>query len=190
MDKARVNEAVHDERLRESLSKDLDAGFADVVATHQDLVHTLALRATRHRADAEDLAADAFLRAYRALRTYDAERLADLEIRPWLITIVLNTARNRARAQARRPTTGAEPPDRADPAPSVEDRVTATEQRRDLADHLAALPERQRVAVVLRHVVDLPVAEVAAVLGCGQNTARSHAARGLARLRARLTEER
>ena len=174
--------------LRAALVDDLDAGFAELVTTHQDLVFSLALRSTGQRADAEDLAADALLRAYRALRTYDADRIVGLALRPWLVTVVLNTARNRARTDGRRPaTTAAEPPDHADPQPGVEARVEAAERRRELGDHLAALPEKQRLAVLLRHVVDLPVAEVAAVLGCGENTARSHAARGLARLRDRLT---
>jgi Sigma-70, region 4 len=45
------------------------------------------------------------------------------------------------------------------------------------------LPDRQRVAVVLRHVADLPIAEVASVLGCPPGTAKSHMSRGLRRLR-------
>jgi RNA polymerase sigma factor (sigma-70 family) len=173
--------------LRAALIADLDTGFARLVTTYQDLVFSLALRSTAHRADAEDLAAEAFLRAFRALRAYDEDRLTALAVRPWLVTVVLNTARNRARDRDRRPTLGdAEPPESPDAGPSVEDRVETAEQGRELAEHLAALPEKQRLAVVLRHVVDLPVAEVAAVLGCGENTARSHAARGLARLRNRL----
>jgi RNA polymerase sigma-70 factor (ECF subfamily) len=61
--------------------------------------------------------------------------------------------------------------------------------RHDLVAALAGLPEVQRVAVVLRHVADVPTAEVATVLGCPEATARSHVARGLARLRVALTEE-
>lgn len=179
--------APDDIRLREALIADLDGGFAEVVTTHQDLVYSLALRSTAHRADAEDLASESFLLAYRALRGYDADRLAELAVRPWLVTIVLNTARNRVRTRGRRPAASdAALPDRADPTPGVQDRVEAAERERALGAHLATLPQKQRDAVVLRHVVDLPVAEVAAVLGCGENTARSHAARGLARLRARM----
>ena len=60
-------------------------------------------------------------------------------------------------------------------------------QRREVTEHLAALlarlPETQRAAVVLRHVTDLPLTEVAEVLGCPVGTAKSHVSRGLARLR-------
>ena len=54
----------------------------------------------------------------------------------------------------------------------------------ELAKRLAALPAKQRLAVVLRHVADLPVPEIAAVMACPEGTARSHVARGLAALRA------
>jgi RNA polymerase sigma-70 factor (ECF subfamily) len=52
---------------------------------------------------------------------------------------------------------------------------------------LAELPETQRLAVVLRHVLDLPYAEIAAVLGCPEGTAKSHVSRGLQRLRTLTT---
>jgi RNA polymerase sigma-70 factor (ECF subfamily) len=48
---------------------------------------------------------------------------------------------------------------------------------------LLELPERQRVAVVLRYVVDLPIAQIAEVMGCPSGTVKSHISRGLDRLR-------
>ncbi|MEJ2887651.1 RNA polymerase sigma factor [Actinomycetospora aeridis] len=178
-----------DEQLRTALVEDLDAGFEAVVRTHGDVVHAVARRTADRPADAEDLAAEAFLRAYRALRGYDAARIERLDLRPWLLTILLNTARNDRRDAARRPRTdgAADPPDRASPAPGPAERAEATDLGDRLAALLAELPVAQRTAVVLRHVVDLPVAEVASVLACSDGTARSHAARGLAALRSRLT---
>ncbi|MDD7939438.1 RNA polymerase sigma factor [Actinomycetospora lutea] len=180
-----------DEQLRTALVEDLDAGFEAVVRTHGDVVHAVARRTADRPADAEDLAAEALLRAYRALRGYDARRIGRLDLRPWLLTILLNTARNDRRDAARRPRTdgAADPPDRPSPVPGPDERAAATDLRERLAVLVAELPVAQRTAVVLRHVVDLPVAEVAAVLACSEGTARSHAARGLAALRARLTPE-
>ena len=69
----------------------------------------------------------------------------------------------------------------------MEDAAARRETGRELAVLLARLPHDQRAAVVLRHVVDLPVAEVAevaAVLGMPEGTVKSHVSRGLARLRA------
>ena len=54
---------------------------------------------------------------------------------------------------------------------------------------LTGLPPAQRTAVVLRHVVGLPYAEMAVVMGCPEGTAKSHVARGLQRLRTSIPEE-
>jgi len=187
-------EAVHvaeDEDLRQALVADLDAGFADLVRVHERVVYSVALRLTRGTADAEDLAAEAFLRAYRALCRYDEARIEGLRLRPWLLAILRNTARNAARDASRRPA----PPPAFDPveessdAPGVEERAEQHETQRALGAVLAELPEVQRTAVVLRHVVGMPTSEVAEVLGCPEGTAKSHISRGLTRLRALLADE-
>lgn len=179
-----------EDRLRRALARDLDAGFAEVVRVHGDVVHSVARALTARAADAEDLAAESLLRAYRALRGYDASRVAALAVRPWLLTIVRNAARNAARDASRRP---APPPafDPVEPASEIAgpaQEALRADDRRQLTAALAALPETQRSAVVLRHVVGLPTAEVAQVLGCAGGTAKSHVSRGLRRLRTLLTE--
>lgn len=176
------------EELRLALIADLDSGFADVVRTHQRVVYSVALRLSSRAADAEDLAADAFLHAYRALRSYDAERISSLRLRPWLLTIVRNAARNAVRDAARRPgpPPGFEPAERPTSELSVEEQVELDDLQRALGAVLAQLPEAQRAAVVLRHVVGLPTREVAEVLGCPEGTAKSHVWRGLQRLRVLL----
>jgi RNA polymerase sigma factor (sigma-70 family) len=179
-----------EERLRLGLVVELDAGFADVVRVHERVIYSVARRLTARAEDAEDLAADAFLRAYRALCGYGAERIRHLRLRPWLLTILRNTARNAARDAARRP---GPPPvfegaDEVAAGPSVEDQVEAGHAQRAWGVLLARLPEAQRAAVVLRHVEDLPTGEVAEILGCPEGTAKSHISRGLAKLRALLAE--
>ncbi|GAA4906704.1 RNA polymerase sigma-70 factor (ECF subfamily) [Actinomycetospora succinea] len=174
--------------LREALVDDLDEGFAQLVRTHQAVAYAVALRTTGQRADAEDLVAESFLRAYRALRGYDTTRLRELQPRAWLLTIVVNTRRNQVRDAARRPRAdGGELPERASTERSVEDRAQDGETSDELAAQLARLSEAQRTAVVLRHVVDLPIDEVAEVLGCPPGTAKSHVSRGLSRLRDLMT---
>ncbi|ANY05542.1 RNA polymerase sigma factor [Pseudonocardia sp. HH130630-07] len=169
-----------------ALARDLDAGFAELVARHRDLMFSVARTFARDPADAEDLAADALLRAYRALAGWPAARTETLAVRPWLLTVLRNTARNRARDAARRP---APPPavvpvaDRAATAPGPAEQTERDELQRRLGAALAELSEVQRTAVVLRHVQGLPTAEVAQVLGCREGTAKSHVSRGLARLR-------
>lgn len=174
-----------DAALAAHLAADLDGGFAVLMQRHRAVVWSVARQFVRDPSDAEDLAADTFLRAYRALRGYDAARLERLRVRPWLLTILRNTARNAARDRSRRP----EPPpsyetvEEPGTGPGVEQHAESGELQRELGAALAQLSEVQRTAVVLRHVVGLGTGEVAEVLGVAEGTAKSHVSRGLARLR-------
>jgi RNA polymerase sigma factor (sigma-70 family) len=181
-----------EERLRLGLIVDLDAGFGEVVRAHERVVHSVALRLSPTSADAEDVAAETFLRAYRALRGYDAARLRALRIRPWLLTILRNTARNSARDAGRRPgpPPDGEPVEPAGAGPSVEQQVEQGQTQREWGRLLGLLPEAQRAAVVLRHVEGVPTSEIAEILGCPEGTAKSHVSRGLRRLRALLADSR
>lgn len=169
-----------------TLADDLDTGFAELYAAHRTVVFSTALRITGRWADAEDLTAEAFLRAYRALSGYDADRIGELQPRSWLLTILLNTWRNSRRTAAHQPATTSleHAPEPADPAGSVEQQVERNETGRTLAAQLLRLPDHQRVAVVLRHVSGLSIDEIAEVLGVPAGTVKSHISRGLRRLRA------
>ncbi|RJL32866.1 sigma-70 family RNA polymerase sigma factor [Bailinhaonella thermotolerans] len=156
---------------------------------YRGLVFSTALRLSGRWADAEDLTAEAFLRAFRALSGYDADRIGSLRPRAWVMTILMNLWRNQHRDGQRRPLldlTG-EDVEEVDPGESVE----AAAERRETGDELAAmlrrLPDDQRACVVLRHVSGFAVSEIADVLGLPQGTVKSHVSRGLKRLRA-LTE--
>src|SRR5215213_3282974 len=154
------------------LADDLDAGFVGLVERYGGIVHSIALRVTGHPMDAEDLSAEAFLRAYAALRRYPPDRIAALQVRAWLVTILLNVWRNMVRDRSRRPAlvTVADVPDRRSSAPSIEDQVEQAENGRVLGRLVTELPAQQRVAVVLRHIIGLPVAEIASILECPEGT--------------------
>lgn len=170
--------------LRE-LARDLDGAFGAFVQAHATDVYSAALRLSGSAADADDIAQDTFVRAYRALRRFDAQRLATLEPRPWLLTITLNLWRNRLRAAARRPRTAPAGTgrDAVDGRPGPEALAVQADARRTLVGMLGELPEHHRVPVVLRHVVGLSYAEMAAVLACPEGTVKANVARGLDRLR-------
>ncbi|MFJ1756225.1 SigE family RNA polymerase sigma factor [Kitasatospora sp. NPDC088134] len=68
-------------------------------------------------------------------------------------------------------------------AAGAEDGYARSDQRRVLMAALAALPARQRQAVVLRHWEDLSDSQAAAAMGCSTGAVRSHAAKGIAKLR-------
>jgi RNA polymerase sigma-70 factor (ECF subfamily) len=180
-----------DTELAHRLARDLDGSFEALVHAHVDRCHAIALRVTGNPHDAEEIAQDALVRAYRAMAGYDPERIRDLRLRPWLATIVLNLCRNRARVR-RAPVTplaplmeaGLEPA--ADATTDPAGLTLAGDTRDRLAAHLSALPERYRVPVVLRHVDDLSYAELAAVLGRPEGTLKAQVHRGLAMLRAAM----
>jgi RNA polymerase sigma-70 factor (ECF subfamily) len=181
-----------DQALAEFLARDLDAAFEPLVRAHADRCYSIALRVLGNQHDAEEVAQDALVRAYRALAGYELARIRELRLRPWLATIVVNLCRNRARrARASTPLdaladAGLEPtaPAREGPAAMAQ----AADDRERLAALLAALPERYRVPVVLRHVDDLSYAELAEVLGRPEGTLKAQVHRGLALLRAAAVE--
>jgi RNA polymerase sigma factor (sigma-70 family) len=169
-----------DSAVLDGLADDLDAGYGAFVRAHSTAVYTTALRLSGSRADADDLAQETFIRAYKALRRFDAERVLLLESRPWLLTITLNLWRNSLRRAARRPKETDVADGRRGPEAAAEDDADS----QLLVALLRQLPEHHRVPVVLRHVVGLSYAEIGAVLECPVGTAKANVARGLDRLRA------
>lgn len=186
-----------DAALAARLAHDLDGAFPALVAGHQDRLYTIALRLLGDARDAEEVAQDALVRAYRAMGDYPAERVASLRLRPWLASITVNLARNRRRrADDRRPPLALEPMLDAGfeltDAPAANPAAIAS--RREAVDELAAtllqLAPAVRVAIVLRHVDGLSVAETAEVLGRPEGTVKAQVSRGLERLRVLLAESR
>ncbi len=184
-----------DSRLAADLARDLDASFEALVIAHQDRLYSIALRVLGERGAAEEAAQDAFVRAYRALATYDADRVRELRLRPWLATIVLNLCRTRI---ARRAAKGAAPLSfdleaAPLPEPVATDATTmpaAVAERRAEREHwaglLACLPPAYRAAVVLRHVDGLSYPELASALGRPEGTVKAQVHRGLAMLRSAI----
>ena len=182
-----------DVALAKRLAKDLDAGFPVLVEAHQDRLYSIALRLLGDRRDAEEVAQDALVRAFRAIRGYERERVAALRLRPWLASIAVNLARNRRRrADDRQPPNQLEPmletgfdlP--ADARSGPERRADRRDTQRELAEALLRLTPAVRTAIVLRHVDGLSVAETAEALGRPEGTIKAQVHRGLRELRVTL----
>ena len=167
-----------DAALIRRLAADLDAAFPTLVEDQQDRLFTIAVRVLGNRSDAEEAAQDAFVRAYRALAGYPAERIRELRLRPWLTTIVLNVCRNRTRVRRVATTELAFEP-AAEPAT---DPFASRHARDSWAGLLSSLPPAQRTAIVLRHVDGLSYAEMAEALGRPEGTLKAQVHRGLASL--------
>lgn len=134
------------------------------------------LRATVGPDDAEDCFQETFMAA---LRSYD--QLDQGSPRAWLLTIARHKAIDHFRAGARRPTPLESLPEPAAPPPAEDDP--------ELWREVASLPEKQRIAVALRFVVDLRFREVGAAMGTSEAAARRNVFEGLKKLRSQVERE-
>jgi RNA polymerase sigma-70 factor (ECF subfamily) len=159
------------------------------VRRFQGNVYGLALSITRDRALAEDVAQDAFLRAWRAAATYDPGRAA---VTTWLLTITRNTAIDAVRARRTTPTAPEvlegvlqETLAGSDPAEAAAHRLDTARALR----HLAALHPSQARAVVLAVVGGCTAVEVSEHESIPLGTAKTRIRTGLMRLRESMRED-
>jgi RNA polymerase sigma-70 factor (ECF subfamily) len=152
---------------------------------HFAQVYRLALRLGAHEPEAADVCQEVFVRVYRGLRTFRAEAAFST----WLYRITLNEVSRLRRAggvrRALATLLGQEPP----PATTVvrpDERAEQSEAFRELAAVLDRMKPKQRTVFVLYELEELSLSELAAVVGCGEETAKSrlrHARADFERLR-------
>jgi RNA polymerase sigma factor (sigma-70 family) len=163
------------------------AAYEEIVQRYQQVAFRTAYVVTGSAADAEDAAQEGFVKAFRAL---DRFRIG-ADLRPWLLRIVANEARNRLRSSGRRHqlqlrlTEGLRP---GDAVPSPEAVAVASDERRRLLELVNALSEEDRQVIASRYFLELSSEETAAALGIPEGTVKSRLSRALARLRARVEE--
>lgn len=148
-----------------------------------------AARLLSDRAEAEDVAQEAMLRLWRVAPSW---RQGEARVSTWLYRVVTNLCTDRLRSRQRRgPQGSAEEMDLvADGGPGIEAQLVGADRQAALEAALAALPERQRLAVVLRHLEELSNPEIAAVMEIGVEAVESLVARGKRALAAQLAGRR
>lgn len=172
--------------IERSQRGDLDA-FNTLVLAYQGTVYGLCYRMLGGRQPAEDATQDAFISAFRAIA-----RFRSGSFRAWLLRIAANAChdeirRRRARPQARLDAGDERPAfDIAAADEPLEQRAERLELARCLQEALHALPEDQRLAVILRDVEGLAYEEVAEATGASLGTVKSRISRGRAALRGLL----
>ncbi|MEZ5796328.1 MAG: RNA polymerase sigma factor [Paracoccaceae bacterium] len=140
------------------------------------------------RAEAEDVAQEAMLRLWKQAPDW---RPGEARVSTWLYRVATNLCTDRLRSGARRARPmGDDLPDAADETPGVEARMVQTARMDALNRALADLPERQREAVVMRHIEGLSNPEIAEILGVGVEAVESLTARGKRALTAALKGQR
>jgi RNA polymerase sigma-70 factor (ECF subfamily) len=169
----------------------------EFLAQHAVLVYNLALRLTGNRADAEDLAQDALLRAVRALPGFRG----DSQLSTWAYRITVNAWKNRVRSEKRRKfwstvtlglvssSDGEETVQdvKAD-EPALDARLETAERSASVQKALLQLDEDDRAIVVLREIEEKSYDEIGEALGLGPGTVKSRLFRARAKLKTLLTQ--
>jgi RNA polymerase sigma-70 factor (ECF subfamily) len=159
-----------------------DDAYEELVRMYQGIAVRTAYLFCGDGATAQEAAQDGFLKAYRALWRFRP----GAPFRPWLLRIVANEARNRARAAGRHHAMqlrlSAESAS-GDAAPSPEAVMLGRERREELLLALRRLEPRDREVLSCRYLLDLSEEETAAALGCRRGTVKSRVSRALQRLR-------
>ena len=169
---------------------DLDAP-RDLVRKYYPELYRYALSMLRDQTAAQDAVQSSFEKALNALGRYSEERIRTLTLRPWLYRITLNVVRNTIRSQKWETPLAEVPegPRGRSVASSAGEKQNVRESWLDAAAALGRLPERQRTAVALRYLVDLPYAEISEATGWPESTAKTLVRRGLSRLQVLLLDE-
>jgi RNA polymerase sigma-70 factor, ECF subfamily len=143
-----------------------------------DPAYRLAFSMLRDREAAEDAVQEAALKALQSVRKLRSDTPS---LRPWFLTIVANQCRSTRRSRWWRVLRF------ADLAQARSSETTNAEERMDLANALRQIREEQRRALALRYYLDLPMEEVAEVLGISLAAAKSRVRRALLALAPALT---
>ena len=169
------------------------AGFDFLIQKYRKPIINFMYRMTRNQATAEELAQEVFLRVYRSRETYRAEA----RFSTWLYRIATNLGVNLARdtrheraastvyldeADSETGTT----PDVADSTPDVESRLLRDERMAAIRDHVMALPERQRMAVLMHKYEGMDYSQIGEVLKLSESATKSLLFRAYQTLRDKL----
>ena len=174
-----MNEREADAALVERVQRGDKHAFELLVLKYQRKIMRLLSRLIHDPAEAEDVAQDAFIKAYRAIPQFRGESA----FYTWLYRIAVNTAKNHLVARRRRPSGSAqyenEDGETFDETDNLSDINTpeAAFASREIADTvnqaIDALPEELRTAIVLREIEGLSYEEIAQSMGCPIGTVRS-----------------
>jgi RNA polymerase sigma-70 factor (ECF subfamily) len=173
-----MGDAIADTILVERVQRGDKKAFDLLVVKYQNRVVNLVTRYVRDPTDAQDIAQEAFLKAYRALPNFRG----DSAFYTWLYRIAINTAKNHLASRARRPqevqTTGTEDEtydleDTLKEIATPENLLLTDEIQRTILAAIEDLPDDLRIAITLREVEGLSYDEIAETMTCPIGTVRS-----------------
>jgi RNA polymerase sigma-70 factor, ECF subfamily len=187
--------ALTDAEIMLRVSEGDDQGFNYLIEKYRKPIIHFMFRMVHNQAVAEELAQEVFLRVYRSRQTYRAEA----RFTTWLYRIATNLGVNHARDTKHEraaqnvyldqpdPETGTTP-DVADATPSVEHDLVRDERMRAIRQHVMALPERQRTAVLMHKYQGMDYKQIGEVLKLSESATKSLLFRAYQTLRERLKD--
>jgi RNA polymerase sigma-70 factor, ECF subfamily len=182
-----VDRPLEESELVEQARRGDAEAWASLVRRYEQIAFRTAYVLTGNAAEAEEAAQDGLVKAYYALGRFRPRA----PLRPWLLRIVANEARNRRRSAGRRAMLtlrAAEDRLSGGAVPPPEAALLAAEERTRLLEAVNELGEEQRLVVACRYFLELSEEETAAALGWRRGTVKSRLSRALARLREELAD--
>jgi RNA polymerase sigma-70 factor, ECF subfamily len=178
-----LGEPFADAELVESALGGNQASFVALCERHRARIWRIAASVALE-ADAEDLAQEVVIRAYRSLRSYQRQA----SFGAWICRIAVNAAYDYQRSAWKRKVTLVEQPEREGSAGAAEGEYERQEVQRRVRGAVATLPEPQRAPIWLHYFEGYAVAEVARLEGMPEATVRSRMRSGMKRLSAMLQD--
>ena len=179
-----------EELVARSMGGDLDS-FNQLVLRWERPIYALAYRVIGREEEARDVAQETFLRAFRALNGFKGQA----KFSSWLYRITLNLCRDWMRKERRTPVSQApegidilELAGEATPSETIEQMVGRKELGRAVSKAMAALPEEQRTAIILKEYHGLTFQEIADMLDCPLSTVKTRLYQGLSVVRKQLEQ--
>lgn len=168
------------------------AAFEALVLRYQAQVYSLAYRMVGNEADAQDLAQEAFVRAWRALDSFQFSS----QFSTWLYRLTSNICIDFLRAQKKRKHVSLtvlqddeqQQWDMPDQKPLPEEQIIATEEHEALANAIAALDPEHRQVLILRIVNDCSYQQISQIMGIREGTVKSRLSRAREQLRKKLAQ--
>lgn len=183
-----MENSVTDVALAAQVQAGDDCAFEELMRRHKRPVLNFIYRLIGDATEAEDLALDVFVRAYRAL-TAGRYRLGGAEFSTWLFQIARNAALDHLRRQRRHPTEVLpEGDESAAPGKTASQEIAARETGAQIAAAIAELPEDQRTAIVLAEYEDRSQHEIASIMKTSEKSVEARLYRARQYLRRRLAK--
>ncbi|HXG50539.1 MAG TPA: sigma-70 family RNA polymerase sigma factor [candidate division Zixibacteria bacterium] len=181
-----------DEELVALARKGSRRAFEELVERHKHKAYRIAFDFARDREEAKDLSQDAFLKAYRHLKSFDGRS----GFYTWFYRILVNVCLDYKRRRQRDPVdscqaeseSAADLDHRPGAAPKPDEEVIAHQLARRVGAALKALPPKQRTAFILRNHHGMSIKEIAEMMQTAEGTVKVHLHRAVTALRQSLAE--